>query len=262
MPASQSSNHVSPTSWQRISWKDTHLSVRTDRAEAVRRAVVTQRRRLEGYIRRHPEFLHALSPITLLSEAPPLARTMAAAAAVADVGPMAAVAGALAQAGAEAALRAGAREAVVENGGDIYAAGAAPVTIGLFSGSAALGGQLALRLSVDDMPLAVCSSSGCMGHSLSLGHADLATVVASQAALADAAATRACNGVRGTRDLQSVAERIAGLPGIRAVLLAKDDRVALVGHLPELIRNRDAGTRGKITRDPDAPPVPSEGGRG
>lgn len=212
------------------------------------REIRRQRNLLEEYLRRQPEFRTALTPLDLLPGAPEVAVRMQAAAVVTGVGPMAAVAGAMAQLAAEAALAAGAREAVVENGGDIYLASPEAVLIALYAGSGALSGGLALEIRPDEMPLAVCSSSGRLGHSFSFGDCDLATVVARDAALADAAATLAGNLVRRESDLPGALERVAGLPGVAGLLLVKGGKVGLAGRLPRLVRHADARFDLKITR--------------
>jgi len=204
--------------------------------EAVTVEIVRQRRVLEEYITRHPEFRIAVTPIELRVDAPPVAQRMAQSAERVGVGPMAAVAGAMAQCAAEAGLEAGAREVIVENGGDIYLQAAGPVTIGLHTGASKLGDRLAFSLEARETPISICSSSGKMGHSRSLGWCDLATVVARDAALADAAATEAANRVTTTDDVNPTVEHIAGIKGIAGVLIVKDDRVGLAGHLPSLVK--------------------------
>jgi ApbE superfamily uncharacterized protein (UPF0280 family) len=160
------------------------------------------------------------------------------------------VAGAMAQIAAEAALAEGAAEAIVENGGDIYLASPASVVIGLFAGDNPLSGWLALEVGPEEMPLAVCSSSGRLGHSLSFGDCDLATVVARDAALADAAATLAANLVRTGADLPAALQRAAAVPGVSGLLLVKGGKVGKAGKLPRLVRHADARYDLKITRDP------------
>ena len=177
---------------------------------------------------------------------------MARAATAVGVGPMAAVAGTMAQMAAEAAIRDGADEAIVENGGDTYLVCDSPVTVGLYAGNTPLVDRLAFAIQPDQSPLAVCSSSGRMGHSTSLGDCDLATVTARDASLADAAATQAANLVKTADDIDSALERIAGIDGVDGVLLVKGDRIGLIGNLPSLVRNRDADLGLKVTRDPDS----------
>jgi ApbE superfamily uncharacterized protein (UPF0280 family) len=210
----------------------------SDRFDAATAEIVRHRRILEEYIDRHPDFLTSFQPLDLLPDAPDVARRMARAARLVGVGPMAAVAGAMAQLAAEAALAAGASEVIVDNGGDIYLRAAKPVVIGLHPGTPELSRRLAFSLSPDDTPIAICSSSGRMGHSKSLGDCDLATVVAKDAALADAAATLAANLVKAPADVDPALKRIAAVQGIDGLMIVKDDRVGLAGNLPPLIKLR------------------------
>lgn len=238
-----------PRSYVSISLRGANLRIASDRVDAVDREIRRQRELLEGYVRRHPGFLVAMTPLDPLPDAPDIARRMAHAAWVVGVGPMAAVACALAQAAVEAALHEGATEAIVENGGDIYLASTEEATVGLYSGRNVLSGRVALRVSPDRMPLAVCSSSSRMGHSLSLGDCDLATVVARDGALADAAATLACNLVFSAEDVERALETIVAIPGIGGALIVKDGRVGMAGDLPELVRSADPAVAGKVSRD-------------
>ena len=215
--------------------------------DAVTAEIVRQRSVLDEYIKRHAAFANALKPIELLDDAPQVARRMARAAKLVGVGPMAAVAGAMAQCAAEAGIAAGAAEAgiaagaaeaIVENGGDIYLVTTQPVVIGLNSGSGELAGRLAFSLDAHQTPISICSSSGTMGHSMSFGQCDLATVVARDAALADAAATMAANLVSKAEQIDATLENIAAIDGIDGVMIVKNDRVGLAGQLPRLVKTR------------------------
>jgi uncharacterized protein len=242
--------------YERFTYKDAALRFCCPRGDLIRAELVRQRTILERYIRLHPEFATTLEPLELLDEAPEIARAMARAAELTGVGPMAAVAGAMAQACAVTALAGGADEAIVENGGDLYLASPKEVMVGLFTGDHPLCGKLALRVLPGRMPLSICSSSSFLGHSLSLGSCDLATVVASDAALADAAATLTGNLVKSPGDVEPTLERVRGIPGVQGVLIVKDRRVGLAGEVPELKRVRDPKFLEKITGDfrwPDAP---------
>ena len=212
------------------------LSICCDKFDVVAAEIVRQRRILEEYIVRDPEFKSTLEPIDLRADAPEVARRMAWAARRAGVGPMAAVAGAMAQLAAEAALAAGAEEAIVDNGGDIYLKAVEPVLVALGTGTAKLADRLAFSVQPHETPISICSSSGKMGHSMSFGLCDLATIVAKDAALADAAATQAGNLVKTVDDVDAALEHIMGIEGVDGVMLVKDDRVGLAGHLPRLVR--------------------------
>ncbi|MGD9949920.1 MAG: UPF0280 family protein [Desulfobulbus sp.] len=235
--------------YRSFSWKDTNLRVACVDFDLVTRAVVDHRRRLERYIGRQPEFQTSLVPVVLLEDAPEAARRMAVAAEKTGLGPMAAVAGTLAQLGVEAAMAAGLPEAIVENGGDIYIHANEAVTIGLYAGDNAIAGRLAFRLQPQRLPLALCSSSSKMGHSLSLGRCDLATVIAKEAALADAAVTLVCNLIKSERDLTPVLNDVGRIDGIEGIFAVHSGKVGMWGDLPDLVRNEDADARRKITRD-------------
>ena len=222
--------------YQTFTHREAVFRICCDAKDVVTSEIVRQRKILEDYIEQYPEFRHSLEPLDLDSDVPAVARRMARAARKVGVGPMAAVAGAMAQCGAEAALKAGAREVIVENGGDIYLQTCEPVIISLYSGATELADRLAFSLEAYDTPLAICSSSGHMGHSLSLGHCDLATVVAKDAALADAAATQAANLVQAVEDVDTALQNIVAIEGIDGVLIIQNNQVGLAGKLPSLVK--------------------------
>ena len=222
--------------FQTFTHREAVYRIHCAQVDVVTGEIVRQRKILEEYLQRFPKFRHSLEPLDLDFDAPEVAQRMVRAARKVGVGPMAAVAGAMAQYVAEAGLKAGAREVIVENGGDIYLQTIEPVTIGLYSGATELADRLAFSLAASDTPLSICSSSGKMGHSLSLGKCDLATVVAKDAALADAAATQAANLVQTDEDVDAALQRIVAIAGINGVLIIKNNRVGLAGHLPPLVK--------------------------
>ena len=215
-----------------------------DAFKAVTEEIARQRRTLDGYLRRHPRFQRSLEPLDAHPGAPEVARRMARAGRLAGVGPMAAVAGAMAQMAAEAGLAGGAPEAIVENGGDIYLVAEAPVTVSLYAGDTPLAGRLAFSVQPEETPLGICSSSGIMGRSFSFGRCDLATVVATDAALADAAATKAGNLVKTADDIDPALRDIMQVEGVSGALLVKDDRVGMIGRLPKLVKLDGAAPAG------------------
>ena len=221
--------------YKTFTYREAVFRICCEKFDAVTAEIVRQRRILEEYIGRHPDFRRSLKPLELLTGAPDVAQSMARAAKFVGVGPMAAVAGAMAQCAGRAALDAGASEVVVDNGGDIYICAVEPVIIGLKTGTTDLADRLAFSLQADDTPVSICSSSGKMGHSMSLGECDLATVVAKDTALADAAATQAANLVRIVDDIDLALENIAGIEGVDGVMIIKGDRIGLAGKLPPLV---------------------------
>jgi len=212
--------------------------IRCPLMERVCAEIVHQRSLLEAYIARHAEFHDAFLPIEPLPDAPPIACRMAAAAAqVGEVGPMAAVAGAMAEFAGRAALDDGADSVIIENGGDLFMKTRETTTVGLYSGESGIRDRLAFRVAPAQTPLAICSSSR-MGHSTSLGNCDLATVVASDTALADAAATHAANCVRVAADIAPALEAVMTLDGVTGVLIAQGEQLGMAGTLPDLVRTR------------------------
>ncbi len=204
---------------------------------------------LENHIRKYPEFRTSLVPSAIPADCPAFILQMYKAAALSGVGPMAAVAGTFSYESAKPFLSE-ADEIIVENGGDIFLKLSLPIVLGIYAGDSPLSGKLGIELKSEDTPLAVCSSSGKMGHSLSLGNCDLATVIAENASLADCAATRAANLVKEEADLESAAEAVISIPGIRAVILIKNDKIALAGKVPRIVRVNENEVEGKITIHP------------
>ncbi|MFA5079100.1 MAG: UPF0280 family protein [Dehalococcoidia bacterium] len=198
--------------------KETDLYIRASRdlsAEAVA-AINEVRGPLERYISEHPIFLHSLEPLPVDRHAPEVVQRMQQAARMAKVGPMAAVAGAVAQMVGEKLLHSSA-EIIVENGGDIYLKVDRIRVVAIYAGESVFSGKLAIEVVPDRTPLGICTSSGRVGPSLSLGVADAAVVVAPSAALADAAATAVGNAVKSGDDVDAALEigrRIKGVNGI------------------------------------------------
>lgn len=201
-----------------------------DLARWVEQIVWEQRVLLEEYIKRDPLFLEALEPYPLKPDAPRIALDMAEAACKAGVGPMAAVAGAFAQHVGRALLKRS-KDVIVENGGDIYLRSTRPRRIGVFAGDSVLSNKIALEILPEDTPLGICTSSGTVGPSLSLGQADAAVLVSPSACLADAVATAAGNLVRHKEDVQAAVDFAMGIEGISGALIIKEDRLAVCGKL-------------------------------
>lgn len=214
----------------RVVVKETDLLVLSDGdiGGLVREIVLTQRDRLERYMMADPRFKSSLLPVRVSGAAPAIVKSMAAAGAAAGVGPMAAVAGAICDAVA-AGVGAGVRELILENGGDLYVATARERIIGIFSGEEEHCRHIGLRIRPESTPLGICTSSGRIGHSLSFGDAAAATVIASSAALADAAATAVGNQVHGKHGVERGLAAAREIPGVLGVLVLRDGQVGAWG---------------------------------
>ncbi len=168
---------------------------------------------IQGWTHLYPEFRTSLSPLPIPTHAPQIIMRMCQAAQKAHVGPFAAVAGSIAQMLAEAHP---APNIIVENGGDVYMVSQKERLVALLADPTS-GVSMGLQLSHDAFPVALCASSATIGHSLSLGHGDLAVVRAKDAALADAVATALGNRVRSaatTQDALHFGQNIAGVDGL------------------------------------------------
>jgi len=201
---------------------DLQILAPLDVTNAATNLVVECRTQLENYLARCPSFIDTLSPLADDPTGVPLVREMLKAGQAAGVGPMAAVAGVIAEyVGRGLLQREGCSEVVVENGGDIFMARGQESSVAIYAGESPLSYRIGLRIPVEDMPIGICTSSGTVGHSLSLGQADSVTVVAPSTALADAAATRLGNEVGSGGDFSSALElapRIGGLIGVVIVV--------------------------------------------
>jgi ApbE superfamily uncharacterized protein (UPF0280 family) len=146
----------------------------------------------------------------------------------AGVGPMASVAGAIAEAvGRE--LLTYSPEIIVENGGDIFLKILKNRVVGIFAGNSPLSGKLGIEISAADTPLGICTSSGTVGHSLSYGKSDAVVVLSTSTALADAAATAIGNRVKETVDIDEAIEFGKTITGLKGLVIIKDDKTGVWG---------------------------------
>jgi len=205
-----------------IAVKETDLQVqaRCDLTELTREIILEQRGYLEAYIHRYPDFVSTLNPWPLIMPAPNIVRDMIVAGSAVGVGPMAAVAGAIAEYVGRG-LSARTDEVIVENGGDIFLQTAEAATVAIFAGDSPLSMRIGIRTGGQSHPLAVCTSSGTVGHSFSFGRADAVCVTSRSGALADAAATAIGNRIHSKQDIPEglrLGKRIAGILGVVIVV--------------------------------------------
>lgn len=197
---------------------DLYIGAGADLREEAGQAVRLYRSEIEAYIRVHPEFLLSLIPIHPHNDAPLIVTDMCAAASLAGVGPMAAVAGAMAKFVGRELLKKS-QEIIVENGGDIFISSLIDRKIGVYAGKSPLSGKLAIRIKKEMFPCGICTSSGTIGHSLSFGKADAALVIARDASLADACATALGNRVKTSHDVENALKFAESVPGVAGALI-------------------------------------------
>ena len=220
-------------------FKETNCTIIADDESTINTAVSSikhHRKQLEKYIQTHPKFLYSLQPVPV-DKGPRIVGLMAEASEKANVGPMAAVAGVLADLAVEDMALARSEVAVVENGGEVSAISNLPIDIALSAGDSLLSKQIGFRL--EKFPIGVATSSGLFSHALSFGEAEAATVFAENAGVADAAATAVGNLVKGD-DCRGAVERgikeALGIEGVRGVFILYRGIVGKAGQVPQLIK--------------------------
>ncbi len=220
----------------RLEIQETAVTIAADRtyiASAVD-AIKVARRDIERQIRKDRFFLTTLEPYDAKQCTSKVTERMCRASEMAGVGPMAAVAGAIAQTALETMMAEGCSHAWVDNGGDIALMLGSPVTLEVFTtpGSAK---TFAFNLRATQKPVGICSSSGRLGHSISFGDSDIALVLADDAVIADAFATALGNEVKTKESLRVCFDKLKGVGAVRGGLVMIDGEAAVYGSVPELV---------------------------
>lgn len=214
----------------RVISDESDLFIRADRDLRIETECLVKkyRQQIENYIRRDPEFLISLDPYEVDQFAPPIITEMANAAQRAHVGPMAAVAGAIAECVGKELLTLSS-EVIIENGGDIYIKSQKKRNLGVYAGNSPYTGGLVIEVAGQDTPLVVATSSGTVGHSLSFGSADAAMVISKSGALSDASATRLGNLVSCKEDISKALDAIKKISGIDGALVVVGETIGIWG---------------------------------
>ena len=233
-----------------FSEKESDISIISDSKRAISKAKENfyfHRRNLDIYIAKNIDFVNTFSPIKVNTEFE-IINLMAEVAEICDVGPMASVAGALADLMLESMkLRkinqvvesSPCKVALVENGGEIAVDSEEPIKIALYAGENELNLNLGFMINKKDCPLGIGTSSATVGHAISLGQADAVTVFAKNSALADAAATKICNSVKDPDIEKSIKKGLDvanDIEGIIGTFISRENKVGQTGKLPQLIK--------------------------
>jgi hypothetical protein len=219
--------------------KETQCTIISDKQQGIQTAIESikrNRQELEIYIRANPKFLYTLKPFPA-PEKPLVAKMMAEATEKAGVGPMAAVAGVIADLAVDDMTRAGCEVAVVEDGGEVSAVSNVPVDVAVAAGDEPLSRRFGFRLN--EFPIGVATSSGRFSHALSFGDAEAATIFCKSASLADAVATAVGNVVKGEdagAGIKAGINRGMSIQGVEGVLIIYKGRVGMAGKIPEIIK--------------------------
>ena len=219
-----------------ITVKETNLNIQavTDLTDAAIRAALKYRQYIETHIRQYPEFATSLSPLPPPSFVPGIIMDMMKAAQLADVGPMAAVAGAMAEYVGRDLLEMS-PEILVENGGDIFIRSESDTVFSIYAGNSPLSMTTGIKVEPQEAAFAMCTSSGTLGHSQSFGTADAVSIMAPSCCLADAAATALCNMVKNEDDIEKTLHLGQQIQGIQGIVIIKNEKIGLWGNM-KLIR--------------------------
>lgn len=210
---------------------DLFIQASDDISIQVSALVLEARTAIESYARAHPGFIESYLPLPEDPFAPLPVRQMLNAGIKAGVGPMAAVAGAIADYVCRKMAEKLPGEIIVENGGDTCFKLSGPVTVAIWAGSSPFSGRVGIRCNPEGDFFSVCTSSGTIGHSKSFGCADAVSIISRDAALADAVATAVGNMVDTKKDISPAIERLESFKGVLGGVIIKGDRIGAWGDL-------------------------------
>lgn len=195
-----------------------------------RQAVSNFRKQIEDYIYSYPLFKSTLLPYSQDKKASEIIKSMIHTTALCGVGPMAAVAGAIAEFVGKELLNYS-PEVIIENGGDIFIKSNKIRKVSIFAGRSPFSQRIILKIKAKENYIGICTSSGMVGPSLSFGKADAVTIISDSVLLADAAATAVGNRVKTRKDVEQGLVYAKKIPGVKGVVIIKDDKMGLWGDI-------------------------------
>ena len=194
--------------------------------------VKKQREILERYIKIHPEFYFSFSPVEVESNEE-IIKLMSLSSKLTKTGPMASVAGAIAEIIGRKFLPLS-EEIFIENGGDIFLNLKNEVKIGIYAGKSPFSMKIGIKIKKEN-PVGIATSSGTVGHSFSYGDADAVTVISNSSAFSDGAATYFGNLIKGKIDKELIEREINDFPFIEGMLIIREKELFVWGKI-ELIK--------------------------
>ncbi|MDR7666255.1 UPF0280 family protein [Methanosarcina sp. Z-7115] len=219
--------------------KETIVTIAADNQEhieAAKESIRLHRAALETYILSDPYFQLTLEPYECPKNAPEVVRRMVKAGNTMQIGPMSAVAGTFSALAVEAMVEAGAKYAIVDNGGDIALINDRPVVVGIYAGQSSIK-NMGLVFEPRNSITGVCTSAGTVGPSISFGMADAATVFSDDVSLADASATALGNEVGiGKESVEASFKAVKGIPEIKGALVIQGEYIGMWGQVPKITR--------------------------
>ncbi len=198
--------------------------------QIAKKFLIKIRSEIKNYIKIHPEFSESFKPVKIKKDAPAIIKKMSKASHSADIGPMAAIAGAIAE---ELGKNLGkhSSELIIENGGDIFVNVKRQIIVGIWCQNEKIRNNMGILLDKKKGRCAICTSSGTLGHSFNYGKADAATVIAKDAAMADAWATRLGNEVKSAKDIKRALSLLATIKGLIGGVVIYQKTIAMWGNI-------------------------------
>ncbi|MDR0791295.1 MAG: UPF0280 family protein [Methanomassiliicoccaceae archaeon] len=197
-------------------------------------AIFDARSQIEMKIAQDPFFRTTYEPYLASAYDGAVVKRMCDASLLASVGPMAAVAGAIAEYAVERMIAAGSKHAIVDNGGDIAMICDRDVLVGMYID--VNGQRLSLKVPPSDHMIGICSSSASVGPSVSLGSSDISTVISRNVSLADACATTLGNLIKDGDRMTEHLEIVCEIDGVTGCLAYCDGMFGICGDVPEIVR--------------------------
>ena len=240
--------------------KESDITILSESKKAIIRAknaFYYHRKILEQYVLKDKRFLKSFAPVKVKTDLT-IINMMAEATELCGVGPMAAVAGALADLMLNAMKNdkipdfQPAKVALVENGGEIAIDSEKDMKIALYAGENQLNLNIGFLIQKKDCPIGLGTSSATVGHAVSLGQADAVTIFAKNATLGDAAATKIANLVKGPdieKSIKRALDAVDTIEGVFGAFISRGDKIGQVGKIPQLIKiegGKDRILKGKI----------------
>jgi hypothetical protein len=209
---------------------DLLISAAKDLKREAEKAVYKYRKDLFDYIDKNRAFAESFVPIEMDEKAPEIAKAMIRKSTIAGVGPMAGVAGAVAEyIGKE--LLDYSSEVIVENGGDIFMQSSENRVMAVYAGKSPLSGKIKIRFSAEKMPLGIATSSATVGPSISFGNTDATLIISHDATLADCVATGAGNLVKTAEDFKKAIDYAKAIKSVLGVLIILGEKMATWGDI-------------------------------
>lgn len=215
-----------------ITVKETNLNIQADKdfSDLAVSYVLEIRNILEAFINQFPDFATRLVPYREAGPIPGVIDQMVESGRLANVGPMAAVAGTVAEFAGQRLLK-HSNQVLVENGGDIFVKSDSDTVFCIYAGDSPFSMTTGIKIKQRERSYGLCTSSGTIGHSKSFGKADAVTVLSDSCSLADAVATSLGNRVTAPSDIEQAIDTGKHIPGVNGIVIILKDRIGAWGDL-------------------------------